>query len=54
MLGSKRETKYGGVPGGSVGSVCWISFPRKIPGRPTGRLFPAKNGGGRALFHEVR
>ena len=31
MDGSKRETKEGGVP-------CWISFPRLMSGRPTGRL----------------
>ena len=31
MDGSKRETKEGGVP-------YWISFPRLMSGRPTGRL----------------
>ena len=31
MDGSKRETKEGGFP-------CWISFPRLMSGRPTGRL----------------
>ena len=39
MVGSKRETKEGGVP-------CWISVPRLMSGSPTGRLPPTKKGGG--------
>ena len=38
MVGSKRETKEGGVP-------CWISVPRLMSGSPTGRLPPTKKGG---------